>query len=58
MQLAEAALHLEALNVVQTHKDVQVAGAPGVVGISDELPDDLVVLQAPIAKHLRHGRDM
>ena len=57
MQLAEAALQLKALYVVQAHKNVQVAGAPGVVGISDELPNDLVILQAPITEHLRHSRD-
>ena len=55
--MAEAALQLEALDVVQAHKDVQVARAPGVVGVCDELPDDLMVLQASIAEHLRHGRD-
>ena len=57
VHLAKAALQLEALNVVQAHKDMQVAGAPGVVGVCDELPNDLVVLQAPVTKHLRHSRN-
>ena len=57
VHLAKAALQLKALNVIQAHKDVQVAGAPSVVGVCDELPNDLVVLQASITKHLRHSRD-